>query len=962
VSDHTAGVSLSLILTARQAEQYRTHGQPTSRQRHGVLATPSRAIRARKGTSDRTRPTADLAALHSLPIDSMRRILTRTRTLDALTVLLFGFLALVFVQFAPISGDMAGAVDITTRQTSPYMETQMRFQRSENPLQTDQVDGIALAATFWRGVKSGELRMWEPNLGTGIPLGGVLYTRVWSPFYWVGAVVPASRLSAFAVWLALWSAQAGTWTLARRIGIGRLGSILAGVAYGFSGPTTALLLRVNEAAMAPWVMVATHGVVTAQDKKTAKHVSILALTVAATWLCGFPAAALFVIYGAVAVAIGTAFVSVGTALRSLTTRLTAAAAGIVGGTLLAAPLILPSLQLLSVSEALERSYSSSYAAGFALFGSSVSGRILGSYPLGTWWWPDRGYSNPAEASATVGTVVVVLLVVGAIGIRWVRPHKGACRLIGNVYLPIGAAVFIGTFLGGPVLAALQLLPFMDSNQFGRSRFLLALALALAAGLTLDGLVRPSKRGDSVPGWSFRVLAGGFAVAAIASAIVVLGRASHEGFLDRALSGLGVPIACALIAGAVLAVVPRLRRTAGGSLAIATVLTIALAIELQWGAWEFTPIVDRQEGFFPEAAAYQVMQPAVSDGLYRFAGTSLNVIRPNAGAVLGLADLRVSNPSYGRYRELMRAIDPGVFERARLRTWFTDALDPSSPGLDRSSVLFLVAPASDGILEATIGQEVPVSVDATLAIPASTTAARGLRFEFDETRCHQGFLSVLTEGELIGKRPLWQLTDGPFDVAIEDIDQPAQVEVSVQGCDLIIPRVVTILRARPSSALTLVWAKDAVIYERAGALPRFELATRVEGISDQDRRLDALTDPMYNGVVILDEDQPLSALRGGVVQLLDDDGDHLRLRVVADGPGMLVVRDANAPGWHATVNGRTVPILSADHAFRTVSVPAGTSIVEMKYLPRTRLLGFALAAAAICALIGWAILERRHVPD
>ncbi|MCP4968130.1 MAG: YfhO family protein [bacterium] len=895
------------------------------------------------------------AILRHIRLDSAS---SRTTALDTATIVMFGLLALVFVQFAPFTGDMAGAVDITTRQTSPYMEEHARFERSENPLQTDQVDGIALAVTFWDGVKSGELRMWEPNLGTGVPLGGVTYTRVWSPFYWIGAVVPAQSLSAFAVWLALWSAQAGAWLLARRLGIGRYGAFLTGVAYGFSGPSTALLLRINEIAIAPWVILATHDTVVRREGKHIRRIAVLSMAVAIIWLGGFPAGSMFVIYGAAAIAIGTAMLETGPRPVQFMTRVSPAAAGIAGGTLLALPLLLPSLEFLGASESLQRAYSSSHAAGIEMFGTSISGRILGSYPLGTWWWPDPGYSNPVAASATTGAIVIVLLLVGVFAAHRSRPDPSAARLLGRVYLPLGGIIFVGTFLGGPILGALQLLPFMKSNEFGRSRFLLSLALALAAGLVLDGLVRPQGNRRTL-GVGFRLLAGATVVASLWGGFLVIRRAAREGFLDRVVDGLTVPMICLVIAAAALLALPILRRIRIGPAVSVIIVAAALAVELQWGAWEFTPIVDEDEGFFPQHNSFEIMRPDVSEGLYRFAGTALNVIRPNTGAWLDLADLRVSNPSYEGYREFMRAIDPGVFDRARLRTWFTDELDPSSPGLDRSAVLYLVAPAAGFPLEAEMWGESPISPNGSISVSMAATPIRGVGFQFDD-RCRTGFLAVRAAEQIVGQRPLWQIRNEPFVVTIEDFAGAGQLEISIVGCDLDLPSAATLYRADPETDLAAIWADDAVVYRRLSTLPRFGLATAIEGIRDPAVRLRYLAESEDTHIVVLNDDRPLTYLNGGHVDLLEDSGDHLKLEVVSDGPGMLVARDSNAPGWRAFVDGDPVEIQTADHAFRAVSVPAGTSTVEFTYLPTSRLLGFAFAGATLIALLAGTILERRLV--
>lgn len=54
-------------------------------------------------------------------------------------------------------------------------------------------------------------------------------------------------------------------------------------------------------------------------------------------------------------------------------------------------------------------------------------------------------------------------------------------------------------------------------------------------------------------------------------------------------------------------------------------------------------------------------------------------------------------------------------------------------------------------------------------------------------------------------------------------------------------------------------------------------------------------------------------------------------------GFLVLADQYFPGWHATVNGNEVPIRRANHIFRLVEIPSGTSRVVpvSAHEPRSR---------------------------
>ncbi|HEX2578312.1 MAG TPA: YfhO family protein, partial [Aquihabitans sp.] len=60
--------------------------------------------------------------------------------------------------------------------------------------------------------------------------------------------------------------------------------------------------------------------------------------------------------------------------------------------------------------------------------------------------------------------------------------------------------------------------------------------------------------------------------------------------------------------------------------------------------------------------------------------------------------------------------------------------------------------------------------------------------------------------------------------------------------------------------------------------------------------------------------------------------RVEVDVVADRPGLLVLSQAWAPGWSATVDGVAAPVVRADGVVQAVPVPAGTSTVVLRYRP------------------------------
>ncbi|MCS7301151.1 MAG: YfhO family protein [Fimbriimonadales bacterium] len=92
-----------------------------------------------------------------------------------------------------------------------------------------------------------------------------------------------------------------------------------------------------------------------------------------------------------------------------------------------------------------------------------------------------------------------------------------------------------------------------------------------------------------------------------------------------------------------------------------------------------------------------------------------------------------------------------------------------------------------------------------------------------------------------------------------------------------------------------------------------------------------------------------------VEWLEYRATSVRLRVVNRSAqlGWLLITDTWYPGWRATVNGQPVPLLRANGAFRAVPVPSGEAIVEMRFLPRSFVVGALLSSVslALVALLG-----------
>jgi hypothetical protein len=111
---------------------------------------------------------------------------------------------------------------------------------------------------------------------------------------------------------------------------------------------------------------------------------------------------------------------------------------------------------------------------------------------------------------------------------------------------------------------------------------------------------------------------------------------------------------------------------------------------------------------------------------------------------------------------------------------------------------------------------------------------------------------------------------------------------------------------------------------------------------------ALLDPAFDPrrEAILSEG---TSIAGGVPvesRLVEYAPDRVRADVETTTPAYLVVVDAWAPAWRASVDGSPAPVLRANVGFRAVPVPPGRHRVELRYRPRSVRDGLAVSGLAV----------------
>jgi hypothetical protein len=155
--------------------------------------------------------------------------------------------------------------------------------------------------------------------------------------------------------------------------------------------------------------------------------------------------------------------------------------------------------------------------------------------------------------------------------------------------------------------------------------------------------------------------------------------------------------------------------------------------------------------------------------------------------------------------------------------------------------------------------------------------------------------------------------------------------------------------------------------RLRASNRLRLVGRVEVLDDAQAiaALRTLTfDPLQHATLAPSpHSRPLNVPVRGHCRHLSFDSERILLSCRSSTEALLVMSEAYAPGWTATLDGAAVPLLRADVAVRSVFVPAGEHEIELRYRTPGLTLGLTLGALGLLVATAtqlWAARSRRRV--
>jgi len=158
---------------------------------------------------------------------------------------------------------------------------------------------------------------------------------------------------------------------------------------------------------------------------------------------------------------------------------------------------------------------------------------------------------------------------------------------------------------------------------------------------------------------------------------------------------------------------------------------------------------------------------------------------------------------------------------------------------------------------------------------------------------------------------------------------------------------------------------ATVWENPRALDRFFLVDDVRVYKSEEDRNRAIQNNEISLAIsagVLQQDLDAANMSENDVRFsecssLDDLGsaqirryrqNELSVAVLAKCPSLLVTSEPYYPGWEAKIDGRNVPILIANVAFRSAIVPGGEHTVEFIYNPKIYRIGLAVSLISLVA--------------
>lgn len=361
------------------------------------------------------------------------------------------------------------------------------FTHVHNGLNGDQVQElIPWNSLDWRLVHHGQFPLWNRYTALGLPEFFNFQSSVLSLPDLVSYLVPLKQAFITAVAVKLVIAGTGAYVFTRVLGAGAAGATFSGLVFELSGPFSAELgWPISDVlAWTGWILAFAWLIY--RRPRTSWHVLGLGVSIAFMIYGGFPEGIALVAIPVALVLLGALAIDLLHHRRPRWRSIAGLGGGLIVGVGLAAPLLLPGLQLVSESSRSQQAFT----LGLPLhtLASLIDPGYFG-YPLDGSLWFGPGSTNFYESAAYVGIFTLALATAGFLGAFRTKRAPGAAGLALAGVVLAGLSWQFGLFQ-----SIVNAIPHLNTIDFTRSRLPLAFVIAILAGLGLDHLLkRPSGR-------------------------------------------------------------------------------------------------------------------------------------------------------------------------------------------------------------------------------------------------------------------------------------------------------------------------------------------------------------------------------------------------------------------------------------------------------------------------------------
>ena len=824
--------------------------------------------------------------------------------------------------------------------------------------------------------REGRLPLWTPDLFMGAPLLANPQLGTYYPPNWLTAPFRAPTAISISIILHSVLAAAGVcWLYRESISKRWLPAIVAGVVYAFSGHLGAHVEQINQfqgLAWLPWLLALFQRSLTGD--KPARAGLLLAIAWALQIFSGHTQTVFISGLGLGIYALGHAAAGRGRAakLKQAARATLVLACCFALALLLALPQLLPSLELLRLSNR-GGGFDPLGATAFSLPPNLLGHALLPSY--------DRQLFG--EYVGAIGLIGLGLAIWAALA----KPLAGGQRWIWLLLAVVGLALALGRFNPLYLLLA-ELPPFSLFRAPARFLALFTLGAAMLAGLGVESL---SPEGKTESGRGRRIALVAFLLALlIAFAAAMRLPESAIVFGDADISARTVAHWVGALLLLITVLLFRSRWAMVGAAALVTAELFLASLYLPYNDLAPPEVYLDQRFTISQLLAFQAEETVPSRVL------SISQLYFDPGDI---ADLRKRYDRLGldaaAQFHALDAVKRGEMLSPNLSlTWGLPTLDGYGGGITptRHFALF-----SSLLLQARAELAVDGRVGERLALPSCrgacipelnslrATDTRYLITDKVYDIWHEGIAYDTALARFWTADAVLELPDAPADQARILRRQPAgEGDIALPGGFwLSIHDYADRDRLRQLLvddenilAVTLVNSRHPQVFyqlqpppfERALSssikvyrLPfgeRAFLAGAAQVVSDNEtgdaealRLLRAGESLVLHGAA--DAPAPTDA-SGGNIEFIDYDETFISLRVNAPEAAHLVLKDAFYPGWEALVNNAAAPIYRANLLFRAIPLPAGESVVVLRFEPtmwRAALyIGAALWIIAILTLI------------